>query len=92
MDEKGRPSLFNDDEFSKGYISLNLTDNEVIALITSLQYAYRMYKLTEKIMREQGHEKEADVAKQSADMAMDMANKITMDADPGYPESSIEFM
>lgn len=92
MDDKRRPSLFNADEFGKGFISLNLTENDFIALITTLQYACKMYSLTERVMREQGNDKEADSMKSSADMAMEMANRLIMDADPGYPGKLTDYM
>lgn len=90
--DKRRPSLFNTEDEDSGLISINLSEHEIITLITSLQYACKMYSLTEKIMREQGNAAEADMMKRSADIAMDMANKLIIDADPGYPERSTEFM
>lgn len=92
MTNNKRPSLFKSDNLSNGHFVISLSEDDIISIVTNLQYAHRMYKLTERVMREQGNDEQAEIMKDNAESAMEISNRILTDADPDYPTNFKDFV
>ena len=77
-----RPSIFKTDN-NAGHVELYLNDDELIALIDTVQFAYRMYALAGNSLRSNGEGAKADQMDSKAAIAMALANMLIADGDPG---------
>ncbi len=81
--ETPRPSIFKEASKNKGYIELLVNDDELLALIDTVQFAYRMYALAGSSLRSSGEDAKADQMDSKAGIALALANMLLSDGDPG---------
>lgn len=82
-----RPSIFKT-ESNDGHVELYLKDDELIALIDTVQFAYRMYALAGNSLRGAGEEDKADQMDSKAGIALALANMLITDGDPGVASAA----
>ena len=94
MDEKvnRHPSIFKTADRKSGIIEIYMTEEELLSLIDSVSFAFRMYHLTAKTYRESDQIPEADKMEVKAVNALTMVKKLIADGDPGYAGFDGEIM
>ena len=77
-----RPSIFKTED-NTGQVELYLKDDELLALIDIVQFAYRIYALAGKSLRTNGEEDKADQMDTKAAVAIALAERLIADGAPG---------
>lgn len=62
-----------------------MTDDELLALIDVVQFAYRMYSIGASSLRSGGDVERAEQMEIKAETAMLLSEKLIIDGDPSYP-------
>lgn len=87
----GRPTVFNQNNDS-GVIQLTFSESDVLNIVSHLEYAYKMYKMTERVFKEQEDHEKAMTAQRNANTVLILIQRIIIDSDPNMPDTDTPIM